>query len=325
VPDWDDTESRESDEDAAWRDLVARFDEPITGTEPVPWPERENVPGARPRGSQGTEETGGAVGVRGIEQVIPPGAPGAREARDGEAAGPAGRQEPERPPGPDGADGAGDIRGNSGAARSRSAGGDSESGGAAGSAGTGDGSGAGHDAGPRRAAGIDGRRGFDDEGVRQTFADEEIAGANGDPAIPAVDAERARGPADAGGRLEANEPDMIQTARRDRGTPAHGTRPRRIRARKASPRHASADDEEHYIPPAPPPLPTLDPITKGAWAALFGGPGYLVIATAVGWSVPGIAAFLAVAAFVAGFAVLVLRMNDPGPGSPDDGDDGAVV
>ena len=91
---------------------------------------------------------------------------------------------------------------------------------------------------------------------------------------------------------------------------------------------APEDDEEHFIPPPPPPLPKLDPITKGAWAALFGGPGYLVVATAVGWSVPGIAAFCAVAAFVTGFAILVLRMNDSpgsGPGGPDDGDDGAVV
>jgi hypothetical protein len=85
------------------------------------------------------------------------------------------------------------------------------------------------------------------------------------------------------------------------------------------------DDEEHFIPPAPPPLPSLDPLAKGAWAALFGGPGYLVVATAAGWSVSGIAAFCAVAAFVTGFAILVLRMNEPGPGGPDDGDDGAVV
>ncbi len=85
------------------------------------------------------------------------------------------------------------------------------------------------------------------------------------------------------------------------------------------------DDDEHFIPPAPPPLPSLDPIAKGAWAALFGGPGYLVVATAAGWSVSGIAAFFAVAAFVTGFAILVLRMNEPGPGGPDDGDDGAVV
>jgi hypothetical protein len=86
-----------------------------------------------------------------------------------------------------------------------------------------------------------------------------------------------------------------------------------------------ADDDEHYIPPAPPPLPKLDPLAKGAWAALFGGPGYLVVATAAGWSVSGLAAFFAVAAFVAGFAILVLRMHDPDPGGPDDGDDGAVV
>jgi hypothetical protein len=121
---------------------------------------------------------------------------------------------------------------------------------------------------------------------------------------------------------------VIQGARRERHVGAHGTRARRIRARKAPPRPAPEDDEEHFIPPPPPPLPKLDPITKGAWAALFGGPGYLVAATAAGWSVPGIAAFCAVAAFVTGFAILVLRMNDSpgsGPGGPDDGDDGAVV
>jgi hypothetical protein len=85
------------------------------------------------------------------------------------------------------------------------------------------------------------------------------------------------------------------------------------------------ENEEHFVPPAPLPLPKLDPVTKGAWAALFGGPGYLMLATALHWSVPGYAAFLAVAAFVTGFALLVLRMNEPGPGGPDDGDDGAVV
>ena len=82
--------------------------------------------------------------------------------------------------------------------------------------------------------------------------------------------------------------------------------------------------EEHYVPPPPPPLPKLDPVTKGAWVALFGGPFYLLIATAVGWQVSGLAAFLAVAAFVGGFAVLVLRMDSGGP--RDSGpDDGAVV
>jgi hypothetical protein len=83
--------------------------------------------------------------------------------------------------------------------------------------------------------------------------------------------------------------------------------------------------DEHYVPPPPPPLPKLDPITKGAWVALFGGPLYLLIATAVGGGVSGLAAFLSVAAFVGGFAVLVLRMDNRG-GPRDSGpDDGAVV
>jgi hypothetical protein len=98
--------------------------------------------------------------------------------------------------------------------------------------------------------------------------------------------------------------------------------------RRDAPQAASpgADDlgEEHYVPPPPPPLPKLDPVTKGAWLALFGGPFYLLIATAVGWTVSGLAAFGAVAAFVGGFAVLVLRMDAGGP--RDSGpDDGAVV
>jgi hypothetical protein len=93
------------------------------------------------------------------------------------------------------------------------------------------------------------------------------------------------------------------------------------------PRDTAAPDDaadDHYVPPAPPPLPKLDPVTKGAWVALFGGPLYLLIATAVGGGVSGLAAFLSVAAFVGGFAILVLRMDNGGPG--DSGpDDGAVV
>jgi hypothetical protein len=94
------------------------------------------------------------------------------------------------------------------------------------------------------------------------------------------------------------------------------------------PRDTTAPDEapdDHYVPPVPPPLPKLDPVTKGAWVALFGGPLYLLIATAVGGGVSGLAAFLSVAAFVGGFAILVLRM-DNGGGPRDSGpDDGAVV
>jgi hypothetical protein len=89
---------------------------------------------------------------------------------------------------------------------------------------------------------------------------------------------------------------------------------------------AGPDDaaDEHYVPPPPPPLPKLAPVTIGAWLALFGGPLYLLVATATGGGVSGLAAFLSVAAFVGGFAILVLRMDGGGP--RDSGpDDGAVV
>ncbi|MGI5270689.1 hypothetical protein ACQEUU_16165 [Nonomuraea sp. CA-218870] len=83
-----------------------------------------------------------------------------------------------------------------------------------------------------------------------------------------------------------------------------------------------SDDEGHYEPPPPPPLPKLDLPAKLAWVALFGGPGYLLIAAMAGWHMEGWALFGAVAAFIGGFVALVVRMGDGPPG--DSGwDDGA--
>jgi len=94
--------------------------------------------------------------------------------------------------------------------------------------------------------------------------------------------------------------------------------------RPASPAPPPSGDDEHFVPPEPPPLPQLDPVTKGAWVALFGGPAYLLVAVIASWQVPSWAAFTAVAAFVGGFATLVVRMGDRPP--RDSGpDDGAVV
>ena len=95
--------------------------------------------------------------------------------------------------------------------------------------------------------------------------------------------------------------------------------------RPASPTPLPSDDgDDHFVPPEPPPMPRLDPITKGAWVALFGGPAYLLIAVMLNWQVASWAAFTAVAAFVGGFATLVVRMGDRPP--RDSGpDDGAVV
>ncbi|GII83701.1 hypothetical protein Ssi03_16910 [Sphaerisporangium siamense] len=84
------------------------------------------------------------------------------------------------------------------------------------------------------------------------------------------------------------------------------------------------DDDDHYIPPPPPPLPKMDPGTKIAWLALFGGPAYLLLAALLTWPMDGWIIFTAIAAFIGGFVALIVRMGDGPP--PDSGwDDGAVI
>src|ERR1700678_4242023 len=121
VPDWDSTESRESDEDAAWRDLVARFDAPATTTEPAPWPEREDVPPTPTRESRGANPVGeadgnqDATGARDEQR-----ADGARGAEDASGAGwPEGNHEPDAAGGLPGADGTDGTDGAGGAGSRR--------------------------------------------------------------------------------------------------------------------------------------------------------------------------------------------------------------
>lgn len=111
------------------------------------------------------------------------------------------------------------------------------------------------------------------------------------------------------------------TAQPDPGPPVP---PQARVVRPAGPPPADDDGADHFVPPPPPPLPRLDPVSKGAWAALFGGPGYLLLAVMLSWQIPGWAAFCAVAAFVAGFAVLVIRLGD-GPPRDSGPDNGAVL
>lgn len=285
VPDWDSTESRESGEDAAWRDLVARFDAPATTTEPEPWPERENVPSPAREPDLAAEADGADRVRRSEDSRAADGAEVSHEARGyGDLPGTDEAAEIRTRPVPDsspaGTDG--DRAAHEATDPPAPAAGLRDTGGIA----------ADPPAPPVGIRGTGGVRGFDDEGVRSAL---EPDGRHGTP-----------------------EPDLIRAARRRRRTEA-----RSIRARQAAP--VTPADDEHFVPPPPAPLPQLDSLAKGAWVALFGGPVYLVVATAAGWSVPGIAAFCAVAAFVTGFAILVLRMNEAGPGGPDDGDDGAVV
>jgi hypothetical protein len=87
---------------------------------------------------------------------------------------------------------------------------------------------------------------------------------------------------------------------------------------------AREDPEDHFQPPTPAPIPLPDTISRVAWAALLGGPLFLILATIFDLDVSGWAGLLALGAFVGGFVTLVARMEDRPPNDLG-GDDGAVV
>ncbi|MEV0242071.1 hypothetical protein AB0I06_19360 [Streptomyces sp. NPDC050674] len=81
------------------------------------------------------------------------------------------------------------------------------------------------------------------------------------------------------------------------------------------------DDEGHFVPPEPPPLPTADPTAKFAWLGVLGGPVLLLLAVLLGWDMTWWLATLGIGGFLGGFATLVTRMrtdeedDDPGRGA----------
>lgn len=83
-------------------------------------------------------------------------------------------------------------------------------------------------------------------------------------------------------------------------------------------------DEEHYVPPIPPPVPQPQGVTRWAALAIAVGLGVLILPAVLSDPVgPGLA-LLAVLAVIGGFVTLVVRMRDAPP--TDSGpDDGAVV
>lgn len=83
------------------------------------------------------------------------------------------------------------------------------------------------------------------------------------------------------------------------------------------------EDEPYVSVPLPPPA-RLDPVAKAAWVGVIGGPGYLlVVSLFLHMAVSATAAFVAVGAFVGGFATLIVKLGDRPP--RDDDDDGAVL
>jgi hypothetical protein len=135
------------------------------------------------------------------------------------------------------------------------------------------------------------------------------------------------------GRRTGTGPAPASAETTDRGERQHGAsnpflpsdRTRVIR-HVGDPRSYSPADEEdeRYIPEPLPPPRRLDPVSKGAWVAVIGGPAYLlIVGLFLHWSISAAAAFVAVAAFVGGFVTLVVKLGDHQ--HRDDDDDGAVL
>lgn len=105
---------------------------------------------------------------------------------------------------------------------------------------------------------------------------------------------------------------------------APGVGPRDYSTPEPSDDDFDADDEGHFVPPEPPPLPTADPTAKFAWLGVVGGPILLLLAVLLGWDMTWWLTTLSIGGFLGGFATLVMRMK-----TDDDEDDdpgrGAVV
>jgi hypothetical protein len=82
-------------------------------------------------------------------------------------------------------------------------------------------------------------------------------------------------------------------------------------------------DEGRFVPPEPPPLPRGDLLSRLAWSGVLGSPLFFVLAALFWRGVPRPLVVLAVAAFIAGFGVLVARLPDRR--DRDGWDDGAVL
>lgn len=83
------------------------------------------------------------------------------------------------------------------------------------------------------------------------------------------------------------------------------------------------DDEGHFVPPEPPPLPAADVTAKFAWLAVMGGPVLLLLAVLLGWEMTWWLTTVGIGGFLGGFATLVIRMRDDE--EDDDPGRGAVV
>lgn len=105
---------------------------------------------------------------------------------------------------------------------------------------------------------------------------------------------------------------------------APGVGPRDYTTPEPSENDFDEDDEGHFVPPEPPPLPAADTTAKFAWLGVIGGPVLLLLAVLLNWDMTWWLATVCIGGFLGGFTTLVARMRT----DDEDGDDpgrGAVV
>ncbi|MFG2646482.1 hypothetical protein [Streptomyces sp. NPDC048436] len=101
--------------------------------------------------------------------------------------------------------------------------------------------------------------------------------------------------------------------------------PRDYTAPEPSDDDLDADDEGHFVPPEPPPLPDGDVTAKFAWLAVLGGPLLMLLTVLLGWQMTWWLATVSIGGFLGGFATLVARMKGDDDEEHDDPGRGAVV
>ena len=82
----------------------------------------------------------------------------------------------------------------------------------------------------------------------------------------------------------------------------------------------TASELDRFVPPEPPPAPTIDLPRHLPWVGVFGVPAVLLVTLLAGIGLPTWLGYLLVAGFVGSFLYLVLTMK---PGGRDPFDDGA--
>lgn len=87
---------------------------------------------------------------------------------------------------------------------------------------------------------------------------------------------------------------------------------------------ASWDDEGHFVPPEPPPLPRPTPLRFAAWLGVLVGPVLLMVTASLGVRLPQLLLGTVIAGFVGGVVYLIATMDDS-PEDPYDPGNGAVV